>query len=338
VAVRTRSRTAARAAVERGLLVIADISGYTSYVVDSPLEYAEDVVADVTDTVAERLGSVLTLNKYEGDAVFGYALDGTLDATRLLDAIDECYFSFRGRLAGMQQATSCSCKACAKLPDLDLKFVVHHGDFIRRRGGGAEELTGAGVIVAHRLLKNTLGRGGYVLLTDAAVAALGIDPAARAMRDHVERYDDVGEVHGVVADLEARRVLVGDEADFEVAVELPVPPAAAWRYLTAPEERGRWNGELEASETGDFCVDIRTRFYEEILDWQPFAYFTEARSLSRSERVVLTTELDGDEKRTRVRTRGAFERRGRSSSPLARRRVVRSLRDGYRRLGRVVAA
>ena len=327
-------------ALDRGYLALADISGYTSYVVESPLEYAEDVVADMTESVAVRLGSVLTLNKYEGDAVFGYALDGTLDATRLLEAIDESYFTFRGRLAGMKQATSCSCKACAKLPDLDLKFVVHHGEFVRRRGSGAEELTGADVIVAHRLLKNTLAQRGYVLLTDAAVAALGIDPAASGLREHVERYDDVGEVRCFVRDLEERRVLVGDDADFEVELDLPVPPATAWRYLTAPAERSRWHGDVDVSsaEITDFCVDGRNRFYEEILDWQPFAYFTEARSLSRSQRVVLTTELDGDEERTRVRTRGAFERRGRSSSVLARRRVVRSLRDGYRRLGELVAA
>jgi uncharacterized protein YndB with AHSA1/START domain len=325
--------------VDRGCLVLADISGYTSYVVASPLEHAEDIVADVTESVAARLATVLTLNKYEGDAVFGYALDGTCDATRLLNAIDEAYFTFRGRLAGMQQATSCSCKACAKLPDLDLKFVVHHGDFVRRRGSRTEELTGAGVIIAHRLLKNGLGRGGYVLLTDAAVAAIGIDPAALGMQEHVERYDDVGEIRAFVSDLEERRVLVGDEADFEVEIELPVPPASAWRYLTAPAERTRWHGDVGgAAATGDFCVDGRFRFYEEILDWQPFSYFTEARTVSRSARVVLTTELEGDESTTHVRTRGAFERRGRSVSPLARRRLVRSLRDGYRRLGEVVAA
>lgn len=33
------------ARVERGILLVADISGYTDYVVGSPLEYAEDVVA-----------------------------------------------------------------------------------------------------------------------------------------------------------------------------------------------------------------------------------------------------------------------------------------------------
>lgn len=70
---------------DRGCLVIADISGYTEYVVTSPLEYAEDVVADVTAGVVERLEPILRVNKIEGDAAFGYALEEELDASMLLD-------------------------------------------------------------------------------------------------------------------------------------------------------------------------------------------------------------------------------------------------------------
>ena len=120
------------ASADRGYLVIADISGYTDYVVQSPLEEAYDFVADVTGTVVDRLEAVLRVNKLEGDAVFGYALDGELDGTMLLDAIEECYFAFRGRLRGIEHAVSCTCPACAQLTDLDLKFVVHHGRFVRR--------------------------------------------------------------------------------------------------------------------------------------------------------------------------------------------------------------
>lgn len=82
------ARTAS--ASETGCLVIADISGYTGYVVASPLEYAEDVVDDVTQTIAARLGEVLTVNKREGDAVFAYARMGDADASLLLDAIEAC--------------------------------------------------------------------------------------------------------------------------------------------------------------------------------------------------------------------------------------------------------
>lgn len=354
MAVRTITGSSKQLAAERGCLVIADISGYTGYVVESPLEQAEDVLTDVTVTVSAQLAQVLSLNKQEGDAVFGYALAGSLDGTMLLDTIEQAYFAFRNRLAGIQHATSCDCNACAKLPDLDLKFVAHFGDFVRRPSGGGEELTGSAVIVAHRLLKNQaadrVGGRGYALLTEACITALGLEQAALGLREHFERYEDVGEVRAYVSDLEARwqeetmrrRVMVGArEAAFELDTVLPVPPAAAWEYLTAPQKRLLWQGdEIEESGTGgrraagssSVCVDGRLRIYEEILDWRPFKYFTERRSLLGG-KVLLTTELQPHGEGTRVRIRGKPEGGGRGAWWRATARVrVRKLRAAYARL------
>jgi hypothetical protein len=348
VSVRTKRGSEKPLAAERGCLVIADISGYTGYVVDSPLEHAEDVLTDVTVLVSEHLGRVLSLNKQEGDAVFGYALDGALDGAMLLDTVEECYFAFRNRLVGIERATSCDCNACAKLPELDLKFVVHTGEFIRRPGSGGEELTGSDVIVAHRLLKNEVDGKGYALLTESAVGELGLDAPELGFVEHVESYTDVGEVRGWVADLEARwqaelsrrRSIVGArEAEFEIEQLLPVPPPVAWEYLTAPAKRTLWQGRVEEKAasgrrgpgTTSFCVDGRSTIYEEILDWRPFNYFTETRTLPGG-KVVVTTELIAAEGHTRVRVRGKpMETKfaNRVTAPLRERR----LRRAYERLG-----
>ena len=72
----------------------------------------------------------------------------------LLDTIERCYFGFRRRRRDVRQATSCECNACVRIPDLDLKFVVHHGAAILQKVAGRQELLGSDVIVAHRLLKN----------------------------------------------------------------------------------------------------------------------------------------------------------------------------------------
>jgi uncharacterized protein YndB with AHSA1/START domain len=341
-------------AAESGLLVIADITGYTSYVVASPLQHAEDVVADVTATVADELAAALRINKLEGDAVFAYGLDGDLSGSTLLDAIDACYFAFRRRVEGIERATRCSCAACAKLPELDLKFVVHHGSFIRRARRGGEELTGSDVIVVHRLLKNrvpeSLELRGYALVTEAAVAALGLDPEALGLLEHDEDYDGVGRVRGFVVDLgdrfetqkERRRVRVRpEEAAFELERLLPAPPAVAWEYLTEPERRSCWVGGRVEEESGGrrgvgtttFCVDSRASVYEEILDWRPFTYFTELRTVPGSARVVVTTELEAAEGGTLVRVLGRRPERGaRARWAVSRRGLVRELRAAHGRL------
>ena len=355
MAVRTRAGSEKVLQAERGCFVIADISGYTGYVVESPLQHAEDVLTDVTALVVEHLGQVLSLNKQEGDAIFGYALDGALDGAMLLDTIEECYFSFRNRLVGIERATSCDCNACAKLPDLDLKFVVHAGEFIRRPVAGGEELTGMAVIVAHRLLKNEVEARGYALLTATAVEGLGLDPAALGLRRHVESYEDVGEVPGWVSDLEARwegelerrRTVVGArEAEFELELRLSLPPPAAWELLTAPGKRALWQGRVEEQAEGgrrgpgttSFCVDGRTTIYEEILDWRPFKYFTETRSLPGG-KVILTTELDETDGGTRVRIRAKPAAERSRLAGLARTRARRKmLQRTYARLTALVEA
>jgi uncharacterized protein YndB with AHSA1/START domain len=344
---------------DSGCLLIADISGYTDYVVSSPLEYAEDVVADITRDVVERLEPVLNVNKLEGDAAFGYALDGELDASMLLDTIEECYFGFRRRIRGIEHSTNCSCNACVKAPQLNLKFVVHHGEFIRRSGARGEELTGHDVIVVHRLLKNTaaevLGPRGYALCTEACVAALGIDPVALGMQDHCERLGDIGDMGGWLLDLEARWeverdrrrfVVAPDEAAFTVEVKLATPPPLAWEYLTSPQKRLLWQvdeiseadaGGRRCTGTSTVCVDGRAQIYEEILDWRPFDYFTERMSLSGGTRVVLTTTLERDADATRVVTHARPEgsrlgwlRKG----PRLRRRLDRR----YQRLAKLMPA
>src|SRR3972149_1758081 len=78
--------------------------------------------------------------------------------------------------------------ACPPLPALNLKFVAHHGQVGFQRIAGWEELVGSDVIVAHRLLKNTvgdaLGLDAYVLYTQPLVDAMGIDDPAAAFVRH----------------------------------------------------------------------------------------------------------------------------------------------------------
>ena len=85
-----------------------------------------------------------------------------------------------------------------RIPDLDLKFVVHHGEAILQKVAGRQELLGSDVIVVHRLLKNevveTLGIGAYALISQACIDASDIDPAALGMRAHTETYDRIGDV------------------------------------------------------------------------------------------------------------------------------------------------
>src|SRR3569833_1108898 len=145
------------AKTEAGCFVIADISGYTSFMAGVELDHAHDNIAALMDTLLKRLRPTFKLAKFEGDAAIVFAVAEKVDGSRLQDAVESAYFSFRKRLRNIKQSTTCTCKACSKMRDLDLKFVAHYGEFIRQRMGGREELTSSDIILVHRLLKNNAG-------------------------------------------------------------------------------------------------------------------------------------------------------------------------------------
>ena len=178
--------------------LIADISGYTSYLAGVEIDHAQDIVADLVGTVVTGLRPAFRLAKLEGDAAFTYAPAEKVDGTILLDTIERCYFGFRRRRRDVRQATSCECNACVRIPDLNLKFVVHHGRALHQKMAGRDELMGSDVIVVHRLLKNgvveKLGASAYALITQACLHAMTVDPVALGMTEIVESYEHVGEI------------------------------------------------------------------------------------------------------------------------------------------------
>ncbi len=296
-------------------MVIADVSGYTRYLLDTELEHSQDVLADLMETVVSRLGSVLTINRLEGDAAFAYTLDSEIEPSMLLDTIEQTYFGFRSRLRDINQATTCECNACRLIPSLDLKFVSHSGRFVLNTVAGRQELTGTDVVIVHRLLKNSvreeLGLSAYSLLTEACVTELGLDPVILGMVEHRESYDDVGEILTYVEDLEAawqraqerQRVFVlPADSQFEFVAEFPAPVAVLWDFTTDPRKRLLWLAEITRIDeknprgrrgpgTTSHCVHGKGAFTEEILDWHPFQYFTQRIDIPMLGSTVQTYEF-----------------------------------------------
>lgn len=287
-------------------LLIADISGYTEYLSTVEIDHAQDILADLIGTVVSSLKPSFRLAKLEGDAAFCFAPAEKVDGSVLLDTIEHCYFSFRRRRRDVGQATSCECNACVRIPNLNLKFVAHHGVALRQKMAGHEELLGADVIVVHRLLKNDivekLEMPAYVALTERLVENMSIDPQALGMREQSETYAHIGELKLWVHDLERRwqeedsrsRVYVDEQsAMFESVTPIDAPPQIVWEYLTAPGRRMAWQaaggvtavdevvkkGGRRGAGSVNHCMHGAEAMIEQILDWRPFDYFTETASV-----------------------------------------------------------
>ncbi len=192
-----------KAYTQAGVLVLADISGFTEFVTATELEHGPQIIAALLEAVMRRLSPPLDIQEVEGDAIFAVGPDGAVvPPARLLDVLDGAFVAFKDCQREMEADDSCACGACRNVANLDLKIVAHHGRFLRQVVGGLGQVAGVDVILAHRLLKNGLERKrAYLLLTEAALGWLGIDQARAQLTAHVERYEHLGDVRCFVHDL-----------------------------------------------------------------------------------------------------------------------------------------
>ena len=300
-------------AVGRGTLLIADIGGYTRYLTGVELEHSHDILADLISVVAESR-ETFTLAKLEGDAIFSHAAEGTVDGSGLIAAIDASYFAFRERLRDIAAATTCQCGACKLIPQLTLKYVVHHGEYIVHEVMGNTELLGSDVILVHRLLKNDVvektGVHSYALFSKACLDHFDIDPAQTHMTAAAQSYDDVGEVPGFALDMDVRwseeeagrTVYIGpEEAWVTSSFEVSAPADVVWDVVSSPKRLEWMQGVTEFKQenpggvrgvgTINHCMHGKNATIEHVLDWKPYEYFTVRSVQAKGGSLLFTWEL-----------------------------------------------
>ena len=188
---------------DEGFLILADISGFNAFVTRTELEHGAEVTGMLLEAVMRRLSPPLEIQELEGDAVFALGPDRLVPDGRVVPAVlIDAFVAFREEQRRMTDEGGCDCRACCAVPDLDLKLIGHHGRFIRQRIGGRSRVAGSDVILIHRLVKNSIDGGAYLLLTEPALERIGVDPLASGMRRQLLSYPYLGEVPCFVADLD----------------------------------------------------------------------------------------------------------------------------------------
>jgi hypothetical protein len=308
----------------RGYLLLADVSGYTAFLTRSEQDRAHDILRLLFAELVAGVPAPFRVAEIEGDAVFAYALDDDRPiGGGVLDMAERIYFTFHAKRDHLERNTSCGCIACHKFPELDLKVVVHYGEFMLQApmGGYAPKPAGRDVILAHRLLKNHIpestGIGAYAAFTHAAFERAGLSDMATC----TEAYEHLGEVavhaHDLAAawrDQRQRRRVVVDPGEewFSLETDLPVPPSLAWGFLNDPAHKRAWMGvdELTAVHgssgrpgvgTLHHCAHGDAVVLEEVVDWRPFDYVTCDSAGPAGTRVRTTTHLEERPGGTRVR-------------------------------------
>jgi len=187
------------------LLMIADISGYTEFMVSSNLEieHSHNIISQLISTIIDQINIPLEISKLEGDAVFLYVVkekdEHTWEHIRKLVGVKLIQFFdvFRNKLSEINQHHGCSCGACVNSDVLKLKIIVHSGEALFSYIKQFYELNGKDVILVHRLTKNTVEHDEYILMTEPAYSDILFPRQIETQASH-ETYDHFGEVKTLV--------------------------------------------------------------------------------------------------------------------------------------------
>ncbi|HEY2980030.1 MAG TPA: DUF2652 domain-containing protein [Anaerolineales bacterium] len=293
---------------DAGILLLSDITGYSSYVNQSELDHARSSLTDLLNLLIAYTRSPLVLSKLEGDAVLSYApYEGFLQGTALVEMIESTYIAFRKALDLMILNTTCTCAACRNLKNLDLKFFIHCGSYTIQSVGQFRELLGHDVNLLHRLAKNHIreqtGLVAYAAYSQAVIDRMGLSGLTAGMRAHREAFADVGEVQLFVQDMHgvweqrSRELRIRVEPDKALArfeQRLSFPIALVWQYATDPRYRAflfasdfQELKDLSSGRAGEgaayVCAHGEKRIHQSILDWQPLEEYTTVEAVTGGE-------------------------------------------------------
>ena len=282
---------------QEGILLIADITGYTRYLSKSELDHAREILTSLLTLLVDHTRPPLIISRLAGDAVISYGLgDHFVQGQTFVEMIEDTFLAFRRAIEQMVLNNSCRCNACANVSSLDLKFFVHYGTFAVQRIDDRDELVGNDVNLIHRLLKNhvseKMGVSAYTLYTQAAIRQLSIEDMGENMRHHIEAYEHLGEVGVWVHDMQsiweqkrdAKRITIPpDRIVMQVETEIAMPVELVWDYLSQPEFRKTfWQSDRQeiinrnrgriAPGSVYQCFHGDKMLTHTILEWQPFEY------------------------------------------------------------------
>ena len=183
------------------VIILADISGYTRFMLGTQTAavHGQQCITFLIETLLREVDVPLKLQEIEGDAVFLYAAregdeaawQETLEQVRV--KLRRFFTAFMEGMALAAESTPCSCAVCRDAGVLKLKLIVHSGRAVFHTIGGRNLVSGADVILAHRLLKNSVPGQEYLLMTEAAYRDLGRGMGGDFVAGE-EYYEDFGAV------------------------------------------------------------------------------------------------------------------------------------------------
>lgn len=146
------------------LIYIPDINGFTAYISKTDIRVAKRVIPALLDTIIEQNELGLKLVEIQGDAILFYRIGEPPSPSEMVAQSKKIFSAFTEKLEEL--SLSLPDDAISLPARLGIKIVSHYGKIAITKIRGNTRLIGEDVIIAHRLLKNSVRADEYLLMTE----------------------------------------------------------------------------------------------------------------------------------------------------------------------------
>jgi uncharacterized protein DUF2652 len=147
------------------LIFIPDITGFSDFVNTTEIKHSQHIITELLEIIIDSDKLNMKVSEIEGDAVLFFKNE-VPSAIKLIEQCQQTFTNFHNHLRRYDTERICRCGACESASKLSLKFIIHSGDVENIKIKDHFKLHGSSLILAHRLLKNSIEEKEYILLSD----------------------------------------------------------------------------------------------------------------------------------------------------------------------------
>lgn len=179
---------------------IPDLTGFTKFITSTEHEFANKVITNILNKVVSVNILEMQIAEIEGDAIFFYR-SGRLPAINKVAKQCKLIFdTFNHTIASYKETDSENFDKYLADNQLGIKIIIHFGNISLAKIKGRTKLMGEDVILAHKLLKNSIDIPCYILLTDKYIEKLKDKKVVRnwfnweSLKRGKEEYEHFGKI------------------------------------------------------------------------------------------------------------------------------------------------
>lgn len=146
--------------VRKGVVVIPDLSGFTHFVFNTKMLVGQFIVRELLNTLIDSNKNNFQVSEIEGDAILFYKYTTSPSYHEVSSYAISTLKDFNQKIESMNMQFD------TKI-NLNLKFIVHYGDYTQYQVHGFNKLYGKPIVEAHQYLKNSYAQhSSYILFSN----------------------------------------------------------------------------------------------------------------------------------------------------------------------------